>query len=333
MLSFESPVYLLFFILLPLLIYQVHFNPHRGGKLQLSFTVWNKKGFFRRFYPIQVFYVVSSWLLWLGISCLVIALAGPVKIEKQKAFIGHGIDIMVVLDESPSMLVQDFKPLHRFGTAQAVIHQFIKGRENDQIGLVTFSNEATLRVPTTIDYEVLSATLKSLKITNLNDGTAIGMGLALACYYLKNSLAEEKVIILLTDGINNAGEVEPLAAAQLASEIGVRIYTIGIGKKGSFFTELTDPATGKNIRGQFKGEVDENLLKNIAQLTNGKYFNASSTGTLEAIFEQIDSVEKIEKRTRYLVNKTLLYKQFIIWGLLLVLCDYIFRKILLKEIL
>jgi Ca-activated chloride channel family protein len=331
--SLEAPAALLLFLLLPPLIYQIHFRRSRGGKIPFSYRIWQGAGFqtslsFRRF-----IYMLSWFVFWLGLCSLFIALSGPVRIQKTKIFLNRGLDIMIVLDESPSMLAQDFKPEHRFGTAKKVIEEFIGGRENDQIGIVSFSQEALLRVPVTDDYSLLLSILSSLDVMELGDGTAIGMGLSLASLHLQGSDVPGRVIILLTDGENNAGEVGPVQAAELARRLGIRIYCIGIGKEGEAYMELKDPVTGKIMKGKYIGKFDEALLQKIAALSGGKYFHARNPGTLSSIFEQINALEKTEKRFRLEVERIPLHRGFLLAALLMVAADFFIRKGLLKELM
>ena len=329
---FESPVYLFLFLIVPPMIYLVHFHRNRGGKLPFSFRIWDGQGFRPRFSLGKLIYIASRALFWIGFCCLIFAAAGPVTIEKEKAFLSRGIDIFIVLDESPSMLAQDMGPVHRFDTAKSVIRDFVTGRENDPVGLVSFSEEAVLRIPTTLDYDSLLGVLAALGVSGLTDGTAIGMGVSLAASHLRFSDAPGKVMILLTDGENNAGEVEPEEAAELARELEIRIYTIGIGKEGEAYMELQDPETGKVIKGRYRGRFDEALLRQIAAVSGGRYYHARSPGTLSAIFREIDSLEKSERRALVTVKKETHHRRFIALGLGLVLGGFFLRKALIREI-
>lgn len=346
--GFEFHAAFLIFIIIPPLIYFVHFRKNRGGKIIFSFEIWKGKGFYPRFSIRKFLYFISYGLLWICFCCLIFALAGPVKIERHKVYLQKGIDIMIVLDESLSMLAQDFTPKNRFTTAKRVINDFIKGRENDQIGLVSFSEEAVLRVPATIDYPLLLDTLDKLDVSALKDGTAIGMGISLACLHLQYSTAQDKVIILLTDGENNAGDIEPEKAALVADELGIRIYTIGMGQEEAYmeyidpdtgktvtgvYMEYKDPNSGELIRGVYSGKFDEKLLRTIAEISGAKYFHASNTGTLNQIFEQIDLLEETEKRIKINVDKAELYREFILTGLIFFFISFFIRKIILKELL
>ena len=345
--GFEFHLAFLLFIFIPPFIYFVHFRKNRGGKVVFSFEVWKGKGFYPRFSIRKLLYFLSYVILWLCFCLLIIALAGPITIERHKVYLQKGIDIMIVLDESLSMLAQDFTPKNRFTTAKSVITEFIEGRENDQIGLVGFSEEAVLRVPATIDYSLLLETIDLLEVKASKDGTAIGMGISLACLHLQYGTAQDKVIILLTDGENNAGEVEPEQGAYIALDLSIRIYTIGMGQEEAYkeyidpetgktvigvYMEYKDPNTGEIVRGVYSGKFDEGLLRKIADISGARYFHASNTGTLNRIFEQIDLLEETEKRIKINVEKTPLYREFILISLFLFLISFIIRKVLLREL-
>jgi Ca-activated chloride channel family protein len=270
---------------------------------------------------------------WVGWLSLIIAASGPVQIERERIFLSRGIDMMIVLDESPSMAAQDFPPVNRFETARNVIRSFVEARDNDPIGLVSFGADAAMRVPPTLDYEGLLGSLEELQIMDLGDGTAIGMGIAVATLHLRSSSAKEKIIILLTDGKNNAGEIRPENSAEIAAGMNIRIYAIGIGDEKETPIEFTDPNTGKVYRGTFEGGFDEELLKKIADKTGGAYFYAGSPGTLQAVFQAIDSIETVEKRLRINVETKSRHRLFIFFGLGLILLDFIIRRFFYREII
>jgi Ca-activated chloride channel family protein len=331
--SLEVPLALLFFFAVPPLIYVSHFRRNRGGKLPFSFRLWGGSGFSPGLQPSRIILTFSHILFWVGFCLLVVAAAGPVRIERRKVFLNRGIDIMIVLDESPSMLAQDFKPTHRFDTAKEVIREFIAGRENDPIGLVSFAQEAVLRVPVTLDYDHLLSRLDSLRVMGLGDGTAIGMGLSLATLHLSASRTSHKVVILLTDGENNAGEISPRSSVELARAMGVKVYSIGVGREGEVLMEIEDPETGRIVRGTYRGKFDEELLKHLAATAGGSYFHATSPGTLRTIFERIDAMERVEKRARIEVQKRPFHTGFIQLGLVLLILALLMRKVMLREIL
>ncbi|HOV62558.1 MAG TPA: VWA domain-containing protein [Spirochaetia bacterium] len=332
MFSLEHPLTLLLLVFIPPLVYYRHIYPERGGRMPFSSTVWKSKLSIPDSRLVKVLMGISSAALWAGVVLLIIALSGPVLMKRERVFISRGIDIMFVLDESPSMAAQDFLPGNRFESAKDVIRHFLKGRENDPVGLVTFAQDAALRVSPTLDYEAFLSTLDELSLLDLGDGTAIGMGIAVACLHLRDSTAKEKVIVLITDGENNTGEITPETAADIAKKMGIRIHTIGIGSSGEVPIEYTDPKTGKTYRGLFKGGFDERLLQTIAELSGGKYFFASSPGSLDTIMKTIDSAETTERLVQVKIRKVPLYRQFVLIGLIFVLIDFFMRKLLLAEV-
>ncbi|MDR3200623.1 MAG: VWA domain-containing protein, partial [Spirochaetales bacterium] len=217
-------------------------------------------------------------------------------------------------------------------SARETVRRFILGRENDPIGLVGFGYEAALQVPPTLDYDYLLSELDKLHIMALGDGTAIGMGIAVAALHLRSSSAPEKVIILLTDGKNNAGEIPPDTAARIASQIGARIYAIGIGGKAEAPIELRDPKSGRILRGSLEGGFDEDVLRTVAEKSGGSYFFAGNPGTLNAVFSAIDSLETVERRVRIQVKTVAVHEWFIIVGLILLVLDFFIRVLILREV-
>ncbi len=331
MLSFRHPELLVLAALLPPLAWWAHFRRRRGGRVPFSFAHWSGEAFRRRPGLRSALRAVSRALFWAGFLLLALALAGPERIDRQKVYLSRGIDLMIALDVSPSMSVRDMEPGNRFEAAREVIRRFVRGRENDAVGLVSFGQEAALRVPSTTDHDLLLHVLDSLQLMELGDGTAIGQGIALAALHLEKTRGAERVIVLLTDGQNNAGEISPDRAAGIAQRLGCRIYTVGIGREGEALLELSNPRTGELYRGVYRGAPDEELLKRIARGTRGRYFRAGTPGTLEGIFEQIDALEAVERRVKVAVHRDPLHGPLILWGLLLVLIDAGVRRGLLGE--
>ena len=330
--SLEYPAVLLLLSVLPVLIYFIDFKTGGGGNLIFAFDTWKGHRSDNDRTPKTLF-ILSRVFFWLGFMVLILAAAGPTRIIKNKIYLTMGADIMVVLDESPSMSAEDFAPKNRFEAAKSVIKKFIKERKNDKIGLVGFSKEASLIVPPTLNYSYLLRAIDNMRIMELGNGTAIGMGISIALVHLKETASENKFIILLTDGDNNAGEILPVSAAEIARQLGVKIYTVGIGKEGETFLQFKDPSTGKSFQGVYKGKFDEAVLKRIAAVTDGKYFYAGDVEMLNFIFNRIDSSEKVKSITRIKVEKEPVETPFILIALTLVLFDFIFRKTVLKEVL
>jgi len=333
MITFESPVLLMLIAIIPTLFYLAHLWGHRGGHISFSFTIWNQEVLSGPSWPLRFLMHMGTLLYWLGFISLIIALAGPSISERERIYLNRGLDILFVLDQSPSMAAQDFSPVNRFETAKTVIRDFTQRRTNDSIGLVSFGSQAALRVPPTRDYATMVERVDGLDIMELGDGTAIGMGIAVACVHLNSSSAKQKVAVLITDGKNNAGEISPISAAKIASEMGVRIYTIGVGTRGEVPIELKDPQSGNIIRGKINSEYDEQLLKQIAELTGGRFFAAASPGSLQSVFNDIDSLETVQQRIRVDIKTEPAHRYFIIAGFSLLVLSFFIRKMLFREVL
>ncbi|TVR33597.1 MAG: VWA domain-containing protein [Spirochaetaceae bacterium] len=330
---FEAPAYLLLLLFLPVLFYFRHVWHGRGGKLALPVQLWKGISFHSGVVGLRFLYLSAAACFWAGAVLMIMALAGPTLVERERVYLSRGIDIMFVLDESPTMAAQDFAPETRFESARGVIRDFVQRRENDAIGLVSFAKEAALRMPPTVDHGALLAALDQVRIMELGDGTAIGNALAVAALHLETSKAPERVIVLLTDGINNAGEILPETAARVAAQKGIRIYTVAIGTEQEAVLEFEDPHTGRIFRGRFEGGFDEELLRTIADIANGSYFHAGSSGTLQAVLQSIDTIETVERRVRVEVQRYPFHREWLMLALGLLLLDFVLRKWLLREIL
>tara|TARA_R110000868_G_scaffold343120_5_gene604190 strand:+ start:2398 stop:3396 length:999 start_codon:yes stop_codon:yes gene_type:complete len=230
----------------------------------------------------------------LGLAAIIVALARPQTEDiSTKTKTTKGIDIVMAIDVSSSMLAKDLKP-YRLAALKKVAADFINERPNDRIGLVAYAGESYTKTPITSDKSIVLRALEEITYGQLNDGTAIGMGLATAVNRLKESKALSKVIILLTDGVNNSGFIEPQTAADLAVEFGIKTYTIGIGTNGNAMTPISYNADGSYRYGMREVEIEESLLKSIAETTGGQYFRATDNKKLEAIYEEINKLEKTE---------------------------------------
>ncbi len=242
-----------------------------------------------------------------AIVALSIAAARPQAGKTIERVYTEGIDIVITLDISSSMLALDFKPLNRIEAAKREAANFIKGRRSDRIGLVVFASKAFPQCPLTIDYNILLDLLQRVDVGTIEDGTAIGDAIITAANRLRKSEAKSKVIILLTDGRNNAGNVDPITAAQAAAALGIKIYTIGIGKRGKVLYPVQD-VFGKTHYRYLDIEIDEETLAKIAETTGGQYFRATDSQRLKRIYEQIDQMEKTKVETkRYRQNKDLFH--------------------------
>ncbi|XMO88081.1 VWA domain-containing protein [Algibacter sp. AS12] len=254
---------------------------------------------------LKGFKVTSSWLpklrhllfglRLLALALLIMALARPQSVDvSTKTKTTRGIDIVMAIDVSASMLAKDLSP-NRLEALKKVASEFIKGRPNDRIGLVEYAGESYTKTPITSDKSIVLRSLKSIKYNNIIEGgTAIGMGLATSVNRLKDSKASSKVIILLTDGVNNSGFIDPKIASELAVEYGIKTYTIGLGTNGMALSPVAILPNGNFQYGRIQVEIDEELLKEIAEVTGGKYFRATNNKKLEEIYEEINKLEKTE---------------------------------------
>lgn len=267
----------------------------------------------------------------LSFIALVIALARPQEVLKEEEITAEGIDISLVIDLSSSMLARDFKP-DRLEVSKRVATDFVEKRKYDRIGLAVFAGEAFTQCPLTTDHRVLKDFLGELKCGNLKDGTAIGMGLATAVNRLKDSEAQSKVVILLTDGVNNAGYIKPITAAEIAREFDVKVYTIGVGSTGDALTPIQRTSNGQYRFGLARVEIDEALLKEIADMTGGRYFRATSPEALERIYAAIDRMEKTEIEVTSMRRYSEEFRHFALLGLLFLVLEILLRYTILRTI-
>lgn len=327
---FANPEYLILLLLVPFLA--VYYWRRRGKMTgQLKFSTLRH---IRRVPPSfrQLFYRQLYIIRLAVIALVILGLARPQSGTHREEVITEGIDIMMVLDVSSSMMAEDFKPKNRLEAAKLVAQEFVEGRNNDPIGLVIFAGEAFSQCPLTLDYGVLLQILEKTEIAPQEwDGTAIGNGLATAVTRLKDSKAKSKVIIMLTDGENNAGEVDPITAAQVANTFNVRVYTIGAGTRGTAMVPVNDPFFGKRYV-PMQVEIDEELLTRIAEISGGRYFRATDTEKLRQIYHEIGELEK----TKIQVKEFTRYRELFIYyagaGLLLLVLEIVLSNTVLRKL-
>ncbi|MCW8817813.1 MAG: VWA domain-containing protein, partial [Ignavibacteriaceae bacterium] len=265
----------------------------------------------------------------LAIGLLIVALARPQNFNSGENVTTEGIDIAMVLDISGSMLAEDLKP-NRLEAAKNVIDNFIEGRISDRIGLVVFSRDAFTQCPLTIDYSVLRNLLLQIHSGMIEDGTAIGNAIANGINRLKDSNAKSKIIILVTDGVNNSGEVDPISAAEMAKAFGIRVYTIGVGTRGEAPYPVQTPF---GVRYQMMPvEIDEAVLQKISDITDGKYFRATNTQALKEIYDKIDKLEKTKIEITSYKNASEKYHSWLWWGLILLLVEMVLSKTILRKL-
>lgn len=322
--TFANPGYFWALILVPILIvwYVLRYRNQKPALQFSSISLLKKyrKTFRQRMYPLLFV------LRLVALICLIIAMARPQsKLSRQEMKV-EGIDIVLAMDVSGSMLAEDFKP-NRLEAAKKVAGNFIKGRNSDRIGLVEFAGEAFTQTPLTIDHNVLLSQLDKVKSGVIEDGTALGDGLATAINRIKDSKAQSKVIILLTDGVNNQGSVDPKSAAEIAALYGIRLYTIGLGTRGMAPYPFRTPFGGVQYQ-NVPVEIDEELMTEMAQSTDGgQYFRATNKKSLENIFSEIDKMEKTKiDVTQYNQTKDE-YLLFLMIGFMLLGLEIIFGLI------
>jgi Ca-activated chloride channel family protein len=264
------------------------------------------------------------------VALIVIVMARPQSMDQWEEVTTEGIDILIALDVSTSMLAQDFKP-NRLEAAKDVAIEFISGRPDDRMGLVIFSGESFTQCPLTTDHAALINLFRDISTGLLEDGTAIGDGLATSVKRLKDSEVESKVIILLTDGENNKGMIDPETAAGIAESFGIKVYTIGVGSNNMVPYPFKDPF-GRTVLRNVKMPLDEDLLRNIADKTGGSFFRAENKSSLMQIYNQIDELEKaeIDVKQHRKVNEE--YLKFAFAALMLFLIEFFVRKIVLRSV-
>ena len=325
---FHNPEFLWLLLIIPLLgLYYYKFNKLRTGSFKISSTNNFKIGLKSRIYPfIDLIRLVIIFFI-------VIAISRPQQISNSiRTKTNSGIDIVIAVDISSSMLAQDLKP-NRLEALKKVASEFIDDRVNDRIGLVIYAGESYTKTPVTSDKSIIINSLKDIVFDGIiQDGTAIGMGLATSVNRLKESKAKSKVIILMTDGVNNSGFIDPSTAADLASSFGVKTYTIGLGTNGNALAPVAINSDGSFRFGLTKVEIDEELLKSIANKTGGLYFRATNNKSLVDIYNEINKLEKTEIEEIRYSDAQEKYRFFVLIALGLIFVEFIFKKIFFKTI-
>ncbi len=315
---FHSPYYLLLFLLIPVFIYlKIRASRHRKASIRFPSLKVVKK------IPATNAQRMRHMLFVLRICALslfIVALARPQRGESREETSTHGVDIVLALDISSSMKTMDFKPKNRLHVAKTVVENFVLGRNSDRVGLVVFAGKSFTQCPLTLDYGILVQFLKRVDFDMVEDGTAIGTALLNSANRLRDSNAKSKVVILLTDGENTAGEVDPVTAAKAVAALGIKVYSIGVGKEGEQPMEVEDPFFGKRIV-NVPTKIDEKTLKKIAETTNGQYFRAQNPKALEEIYATIDEMEKTEIETTSYTRYHELFSKLLLLALALLFIE------------
>ncbi|HLF64794.1 MAG TPA: VWA domain-containing protein [Saprospiraceae bacterium] len=325
---FADPYWLLLLWVIPVMIY---WHAWKGKKAEVHIGMPDlKRLYFYRGWRARLDPVLTI-LKYLSLAALIVAMARPQKTLKEETVKAEGIDIFLVMDLSSSMLAKDFNP-DRLEVSKRVAIEFVEKRPYDRIGLAVFAGESFTQCPLTTDHRVVKDFLASLQCGVLQDGTAIGMGLAAGVNRLKDSDARSKVIILLTDGVNNAGYIQPLTAAEVAKEFDVRVYTIGIGTRGDALAPMSRREDGRYVFGMTRVEIDEGLMKEIAMMTGGQYFRATSAESLERIYAEIDRLEKTEMEVSVFNRYSEEYYKWLIAGMIGLGLYFILKWTVLRRI-
>lgn len=323
--SFANPEFFWAMLIIPLMIAWYFLRQKKlYGTIKISTT--------QVFYNSPIVFFRHSLLVFrtIGIALLITALARPQTSLSWQDVTTEGIDIAIALDISGSMLAEDFKP-NRLEASKQVAMDFISERPYDRIGLVVYAGESFTQCPLTTDHAVLLNLFDGIQNGMIEDGTAIGMGLATSVSRLKASDAISKVVILLTDGSNNRGSIPPVTAAEIAQEFGVRVYTVGVGSNGMAPTPFKDQF-GRTQYQNVEVKIDEKTLKEIARIADGKYFRATNKKSLAAIYQEIDKLEKSKIEVTEYKKKSEKFAPFAVISLLLLMIEFLLKNIIFKGI-
>src|SRR6185503_2819679 len=297
--TFAQPAFLSLLLLLPVLAWWKGKRGQQSAFLYSSVQLVKPVANLSRWNAGRILLLMR----WLAFALFIIALARPQKVESETAVRASGVDIVVALDLSGSMAAEDRgfavrgRQVNRLQMAKDVLQKFIDRRRNDRVGLVAFAGRAYIAAPLTLDHDFLLRNLERLELGTVEDGTAIGSGLAASVNRLRELKSKSKIVILMTDGQNNAGKIPPLTAAEAAQSLAIKVYTIGVGSRGTARMPMTDPF-GRKLYREVNVDIDEGTLKAIAEKTGGRYYRADSGDTLHRIYDDIDKLEKTEVETR-----------------------------------
>jgi Ca-activated chloride channel homolog len=331
--TFAHPYFLLLLLLLPLLGWWKHRREHPAALLYSSTQLVAALRDMTRWTPGRILGVMR----WVALVLFIIGLARPQHVESETSVRASGIDIVTALDLSTSMAAEDRgftikgEQVNRLEVAKDVLKRFVQKRGNDRIGLVAFAGRAYIAAPLTLDHDFLIQNIDRLNFGLIEDGTAIGAGLSAAVNRLQELKSKSKIVILMTDGQNNAGKVPPITAAEAAQALNVKVYTIGVGTRGMGRMPMIDPFGRKRYR-DVPVDIDEKTLTEIAQKTGGKYYRADSSDTLRKIYDEIDKLERTEVETKKYVQVEELFKWAVIPGLLLLAAEVLLGNTLWRKL-
>ena len=326
--EFSSPYWLLLLAIIPLMLLYKYYSKRQEIEPMTFSTLESISGLYS-WKEKAIKYLPT--LRYLTLAALMLAMARPQQTLKEEVVKADGIDIILAMDLSSSMLAKDFNP-DRLTVSKEVAAKFVDKRVYDRIGLVVFAGDSFTQTPLTTDHNILKDFLANIECGMLDDGTAIGMGLATATNRLKNSKSKSKVIILLTDGVNNAGYIKPLTAAEIAEEYDMKIYTIGVGTTGAALTPVNRRNDGKFVFGMSKVNIDEKLLSEISKMTGGRYFRATDEAMLNSIYDEIDQLEKTEMEVNVFKRYKDIFRIPLMLAFGLLLLEFILRQTILRTL-
>ncbi len=333
MVEFENPAAFFLFLLIPLFFFLRYVRIIAPPSFQAVLGDWQGDCFEWKGTSFTFLFRFYKFLELLAFIVLVIAYANPVKRHQEKVYISRGADVLFVVDSSPSMAAKDIAGLSRLDAAKRAILTLASENGGCSLGLISMAKEAVLLVPPTMDREFFLQRLEGLIVGELGDGTAIGTGLSTAIYHLEDSTASKKVIVLITDGENNAGNINPYTASRLAEEKGISLYVLGIGTSGAVALEYTDPKTGKFYSGYFQSGYDSQKLSKLAAAGSGSFFNIENMDSLQLAFGSINKASTLIQSYRIRNYDTDYYDSCLFMAGVLMIVAWIIKRIFLKEVL
>lgn len=323
--NFQNPEILWLLLIVPLLAaYHIWIGRRRATLTVSTFSGGAPRTLRYLLRPLPVILRLAA------ITLFIIALARPVESHTETETTVEGVDIVLAMDISGSMLAQDFKP-DRLEASKAIASEFVADREGDRLSIVAFAGEAFTQCPLTPDRGAVQTALARLRSGVIDDGTAIGNGLATAVNRMRESGAKSKVVVLMTDGVNNSGQISPRMAAEIARDLGIKVYTIGVGRRGKAPMPAMDPF-GNYFMAMVDVEIDEPLLREISKITGGRYFRAENIEALTKIYEEIDQMEKSKIQVTDHVSYEELFHRWVLWGILLLLAELFINRIVLNRL-
>ncbi|MBB5219298.1 VWA domain-containing protein [Treponema rectale] len=333
MIQFENPFAFLLLFLIPVLYFLRYIKFLSRISFSLVLSDWEGESFKWKKKSRIVISIIVKLCLLATYVCVIIALASPVIRHHKKIFSSRGADILFVLDVSPSMASIDIAGMNRLEAAKTAIKKIAASDEGDCFGLVEVAKEAAMVVPLTMDRDVFFNKLSTVAVGELGDGTALGLGLSAAIYHLEHSSSKSKCIVLITDGENNAGSVHPNTAARLAMQKDIALFVLGVGTKGTVPLEYTDPQTGKFYSGFFESNYDSSSLMNIAQESDGKFYEVETIQALIQAFSSISKRENVAQTYNIKNEDKTVYYYFIMLAFILVSIAWFLKRLVLQEVL